>query len=140
MKSPKKLEPMKQDMGEPLHKIQDNKKDEQLRPHGPSRRVNKCYAFSGNANIVKKHPQQLIEAANCDREQKEVEEHIESVQPKIFSENRLFFSPRKNHFQAPNKKRDGDKPPKVIGIPWHIEQNGLPGPVYRSHKRVCKCV
>ena len=40
-----------------------------------------------------------------------------------------FLSPRKEDFEQPNKKGNGDKPPEVIVLPRDLKTDRLPGPL-----------
>lgn len=98
MKLPQHWKFMQTNMGEPLNKIQQNKKDNELRPLWPRRRINNGQAFGSNAEVQKKYFEQLIKTTNNNGENEEIEEHIKCIQPKVLSKNGLLFSPWKKDF------------------------------------------
>jgi hypothetical protein len=60
---------------------------------------------------------QRVKPNNHQSENEEIEVHIECVQPKILSDNRLVFSPWKQCFQTPNNQRKQGQSPKIILVP-----------------------
>ena len=82
-------------MGEPLYKIDHDKKDQQLTPFRPFRNIDQCQALCGQAQIKEECFNYFIHPADNDREKEEIEEHVKPIQPKITSYDGLTLSPRK---------------------------------------------
>ena len=76
----------------------------------------------------------------CIPKNKEVEKHVEDIQPKILPENGLLFTPWKQNFKAPDQKGNGNQSPKVINIPGHIEGDRAPRPSHHIQKGIYKSV
>ena len=55
----------------------------------------------------------LIKEAG-EKAQKEIEEHIERIQPKILSYSPLCCPPRKEPFEKHKEQRDDDEPVEIV--------------------------
>ncbi len=95
MESPKKWESMQKNMGKPLHKIQQDKKDQQLGPNRPGREIQDRQTFGSDSNMAKKNFEYFVYSTDNNGKNEKVEEHVETIQPKILSKNRLFLPPWK---------------------------------------------
>ena len=89
-------------MRQPLNKIQDDKKYEQLNPHRQGIQTDYCKRLHGQTNACCQLLQNHIESANYDGENKKIEKHIETIHPEILPNYSLIFAPWKYHFQHPN--------------------------------------
>ena len=86
---------MQQYVGEPLDKIEQDEKDQELCPLRPMTHLYNSQSFGRNAHIQKKHPQNLVHPIDDDGKNEKIEEHIKGIQPEVLSENGLFPTPRK---------------------------------------------
>ena len=94
---------------------------------GPGRWILILYVITTpllDASVVEFRPDIGNGIVNDQGKEKKVEEHVESVQPKILSDQRLVFSPGENHFNHPNYQRQAQEPIEVV-MPGWIDDFGL---------------
>lgn len=104
-------------MNEILNKIPDQKENQEFTPKGKTFNIEKCQIINayGFESIVKElHGHMRKCVVSDEREQKEIEKHIESIEPKILSDFPLILSPRNDDFQTPKEQRNGNQPIEII--------------------------
>ena len=118
MKFPQPGRVVQQAVHIPLDKIPDHKQQQQLPPYGQM-----TYLDSHQIG----HPEQgqkIVEGyhgyigngvVGYQRKQKEIEEHIESIEPEVMPDRSLIFAPGKQDFQTPHYQRNRQQPVEVIG-------------------------
>ena len=96
---------MEQPVDIPLHKIGDHEHGQELGPPGPRRNFQRYYVLYSDPSeeIMKRRDSNVRERiVKNEGEQEEVEKHVKAVQPKIFPEDRLVFSPGIKDLQTPD--------------------------------------
>ena len=111
-------------MGVPLDKITHHKQNDHSDSNGQLTELDDNGIVDAHAlerSIEKFNPDVADGAESDERKQKEIEEHVKSVQPKIFADGFLVFAPREHQLQRPREQTQTDQPIEVV-VPRRMQK------------------